>query len=173
MRVPSEKSYLRFMAVPSFVAHALVPRGLPSGDDADDVGLLAVAVAHDEHSELNAATEEDESILGRGVLRVGNENRRLVLSDGPPVKFCRPSVDVLFQSVARTYGPGALGCVLTGMGEITLNRVLRETLPDRDDYLRLMDWNFEEPPFFVESEYAANGSLAARSIDVHDVKKPM
>jgi two-component system chemotaxis response regulator CheB len=29
---------------------------------------------------------------------------------------CRPSVDVLFESVAREYGPTAAACLLTGMG---------------------------------------------------------
>jgi two-component system, chemotaxis family, protein-glutamate methylesterase/glutaminase len=29
---------------------------------------------------------------------------------------CRPSVDVLFESVAREYGAGAAACLLTGMG---------------------------------------------------------
>lgn len=43
---------------------------------------------------------------------------RTVLSDAPPVHSCRPSVDVLFQSVARSGFPGGIATViLTGMGE--------------------------------------------------------
>ena len=38
------------------------------------------------------------------------------LSDGPPVNRHRPSVDVLFRSVAQNVGPNAIGALLTGMG---------------------------------------------------------
>jgi two-component system chemotaxis response regulator CheB len=38
------------------------------------------------------------------------------LSDGPLVSRHRPSVDVLFHSVASAAGANALGIILTGMG---------------------------------------------------------
>jgi two-component system chemotaxis response regulator CheB len=38
------------------------------------------------------------------------------LTDGPLVSGHRPSVDVLFQSIATAAGPNALGIILTGMG---------------------------------------------------------
>jgi two-component system, chemotaxis family, protein-glutamate methylesterase/glutaminase len=41
---------------------------------------------------------------------------RLRLIDGPERHSCRPSVDVLFESVAREYGPSAAAVLLTGMG---------------------------------------------------------
>lgn len=41
---------------------------------------------------------------------------RLLLDDHPPRHSCRPSVDVLFESVAKEVGSAALACLLTGMG---------------------------------------------------------
>ncbi|MDH5648592.1 MAG: chemotaxis response regulator protein-glutamate methylesterase [Gammaproteobacteria bacterium] len=38
------------------------------------------------------------------------------LNDGPPVNRHRPSVDVMFRSVAQNVGPNAVGVILTGMG---------------------------------------------------------
>ena len=42
---------------------------------------------------------------------------RLRTNQAPRENFCRPSVDVLFRSVAKAYGAGALGVILTGMGQ--------------------------------------------------------
>jgi two-component system chemotaxis response regulator CheB len=41
---------------------------------------------------------------------------RAVVCDGAPVQYQRPSVDVLFESLAREAGREALGVILTGMG---------------------------------------------------------
>lgn len=37
--------------------------------------------------------------------------------------------------------------------EVTLSRVLRDSLGEREDLVRILDWNFKDPPFFLESEY--------------------
>lgn len=45
----------------------------------------------------------------------------LQLNQAAPENSCRPAVDVLFRSVAKTFGRNALACVLTGMGSDGLN----------------------------------------------------
>jgi two-component system chemotaxis response regulator CheB len=40
----------------------------------------------------------------------------IMLNDDPPVHFCKPAVDPLFQSAATAFGAGLLSVVLTGMG---------------------------------------------------------
>jgi two-component system, chemotaxis family, protein-glutamate methylesterase/glutaminase len=42
---------------------------------------------------------------------------RLLLHQGPPENSCRPSVDVLLRSVAKTFGADSLTVILTGMGQ--------------------------------------------------------
>jgi serine/threonine-protein kinase len=44
--------------------------------------------------------------------------------------------------------------------ELTLFRLMREALGDRDDVATLYDVKLDEPPFFLESEYTAGGNLA-------------
>ncbi|MGH7142714.1 MAG: chemotaxis-specific protein-glutamate methyltransferase CheB [Planctomycetota bacterium] len=45
------------------------------------------------------------------------EGGLLRLTETPERFSCRPSVDVLFESVAREFGPRAAGCLFTGMGK--------------------------------------------------------
>jgi serine/threonine-protein kinase len=45
--------------------------------------------------------------------------------------------------------------------EITLFRLLKETLGERSDINRIFDWNFDDAPYFIESAYTAGGDLAA------------
>jgi DNA-binding winged helix-turn-helix (wHTH) protein len=46
------------------------------------------------------------------------------------------------------------GAELKGLKrEVTLSRFLRESLGERHDFVRVLEWNFDTQPFFVESEY--------------------
>jgi two-component system chemotaxis response regulator CheB len=51
------------------------------------------------------------------LLRRSGANYMTQLSDAPPVNRHRPSVDVLFRSVAENAGKNAIGVILTGMGK--------------------------------------------------------
>jgi two-component system chemotaxis response regulator CheB len=63
-------------------------------------------------------------LLAPGVIYLAPDNRhmlvdtsgRVVLNDGPLENGSRPSVSVLFRSVAEHYGSRAVGVLLTGMG---------------------------------------------------------
>jgi two-component system chemotaxis response regulator CheB len=44
------------------------------------------------------------------------EGRHFALSTEAPVSYARPSIDVLFESAADSYGPNAVGIILTGVG---------------------------------------------------------
>lgn len=46
-----------------------------------------------------------------------NGRYQVDILDGPPVNRHRPSVDVLFRSVAQCAGPAATGIIMTGMGD--------------------------------------------------------
>jgi len=74
---------------------------------------------------VKEAADGDRIIDGRALIAPGNRHMlvrrdgaeyRIHLSDGPLVSRHRPSVDVLFRSVAQSAGANAIGVILTGMG---------------------------------------------------------
>ncbi|HQU86590.1 MAG TPA: chemotaxis response regulator protein-glutamate methylesterase [Pyrinomonadaceae bacterium] len=75
--------------------------------------------------EVREARNGDSVAPGVALVAPGNYHMLLqrsgasysvVLKNGPAVHFQRPSVDVMFQSVARNAGKNAVGVILTGMG---------------------------------------------------------
>ena len=74
---------------------------------------------------VKEAEHGDAIRAGQLLLAPGNRHMRVVgrvgnftieLDDGPKVSGFRPSVDVLFESVAQTYRGRSVGLVMTGMG---------------------------------------------------------
>jgi len=75
---------------------------------------------------VKEAQSGDLLLAGRVLICPGNRHmkaKRLplgnvaVLADDEPVNGHRPSVDVLFRSVAEEFGPQSIGVLMTGMGE--------------------------------------------------------
>ena len=76
--------------------------------------------------EVREARTDDRVIPGRALIAPGGKHLLLKRSgaqylvevrEGPPVNRHRPSVDVLFRSVAKYAGQNALGIIMTGMGD--------------------------------------------------------
>jgi two-component system, chemotaxis family, protein-glutamate methylesterase/glutaminase len=76
--------------------------------------------------EVKEAQSGDLLVAGRALICPGNRHMKVkrmplgqmvVLSDEDRVNGHRPSVDVLFRSVAQEFGSQAMGVIMTGMGE--------------------------------------------------------
>jgi two-component system chemotaxis response regulator CheB len=77
---------------------------------------------------IDVREAEDGDVLSEGCALIAPGNRHIVVerhgakyvvafAEGPPVSRHRPSVNVLFRSVAQEAGPNGVGVVLTGMGD--------------------------------------------------------
>jgi two-component system, chemotaxis family, protein-glutamate methylesterase/glutaminase len=109
--------------IPSdFPASVLVVQHMPEGFTEMFARRLDECCALDVHE----AKSGDLLLAGRVLICPGNRHlmvRRMprgdlaILSDAPPVNGHRPSVDVLFHSVAQEFALTAVGVLMTGMGE--------------------------------------------------------
>lgn len=94
------------------------------------------------------------------------------LNQGPPENSCRPSVDVMFRSVAEAYSGNVLAAVLTGMGQDGLRGC--ELLFDKGAEIVAQDeassvvWGM---PGFVAKAGLANQVLPLDQIGEHLVKR--
>jgi len=79
-------------------------------------------------SAMNVYEAEDGKIILPGHVYIAPGNQHLLverdgaryicrLNQGNPVNRHRPSVDVLFRSIAHNVGANAIGVILTGMGD--------------------------------------------------------
>jgi len=109
-------------ALPPNLPPILIVQHIPAGFSA------AMARRLDEISQLHVreAAEGDQPSRGTVLVAPGDqhmvlakrgENFAVRLKQGPKINFCRPSVDVLFESAAPLVGPKALAGILTGMGD--------------------------------------------------------
>ena len=81
--------------------------------------LLARAAGRPVHEAL------DKARLERGEIHVAPPNYHLLIERGgtlalsvdPPVRHCRPSIDVLLESAADAFGPAAAGLILSGAND--------------------------------------------------------
>lgn len=75
-------------------------------------------------SRLRVKLAEDGESAAPGIVYIAPPDRHLLVREGGVltlteselVHFVRPSADLLFESVAATYGDRAIACVLTGTG---------------------------------------------------------
>jgi two-component system chemotaxis response regulator CheB len=73
---------------------------------------------------LTVCEIEDKDVLEPGKVHVAPANYHVLIEHGyfsltveEPVRYSRPSIDVMFTSAADTYGKEAIGVVLTGANE--------------------------------------------------------
>ncbi len=108
-------------SLPSTAPPLVIAQHMPPGFTARFAERLARTTG------LDVAEAADREVLHRGMirmapgdrhLRVARHGGRLIcrLGDDPPIGSHRPSVDVLFTSVATALGKRAIGVILTGMG---------------------------------------------------------
>jgi len=108
-------------AMPANIPGTLIVQHMPPGFTASFAQRLNCICA----MEVKEAQEGDRVIPGRVILAPGGRHMLLrrsgaqyyvTLKNGPKVYHQKPSVEVMFQSVAKYAGANAVGAILTGMG---------------------------------------------------------
>jgi two-component system, chemotaxis family, protein-glutamate methylesterase/glutaminase len=119
---PNALQYLLSQIPEDFPGVILVVQHMPEGFTEMFAQRLNEACA----LEVKEAQSGDLLFAGRVLICPGNRHMKVrrmahgdiaVLADQPRVNGHRPSVDVLFESVAQEFGKNAIATLMTGMGE--------------------------------------------------------
>lgn len=117
-------------SLPAHVPPIVIVQHIPAGFSrafADRLNQLC-------HIEVKEAVHGDFAVPGRALVAPGDRHMllknaegtyRVSVRNGPRVCYQRPSVDVLFTSVAKAAGRRAVGVILTGMGADGAEGMLR------------------------------------------------
>lgn len=112
-------------------ALGLVTRAFPRALPAAVIVVLHVSPHHESllpgvlarRCAMPVRAARDEEMIEQGTVYVAPPDAhlivkgdRLLLTHTGLVNHCRPSIDLLFQSVAETYGPDVIAVVLSGSG---------------------------------------------------------
>jgi len=119
---PQALHYLFSQLPADFPGSILVVQHMPDGF----TEMFAKRLDETSPIRVKEAQSGDLLLAGRALIAPGNRHLRVkrlplgtvaVLGDDEPVHGHRPSVDVLFQSVANEFGPQTIAVQMTGMGE--------------------------------------------------------
>ncbi len=108
-------------ALPANTPGVVIVQHMPPGFTA----MFAERLNSQSEMTVQEARDDDRVLSGRVLIAPGDYHMRVVRSGGiykvklsheEKVSGHRPSVEVLFQSVAEHVGPNAVGAILTGMG---------------------------------------------------------
>jgi two-component system chemotaxis response regulator CheB len=119
---PNSLQYLFSQLPEDFPGCLLIVQHMPEGF----TGMFARRLDECSAIEVKEAQSGDLLLAGRALICPGNRHMKVchmehgdvvILVDQPRVNGHRPSVDVLFQSVAQTFRNKAVGVLMTGMGD--------------------------------------------------------
>jgi two-component system chemotaxis response regulator CheB len=119
---PNTLQFLLQQLPPDFPGAIVIVQHMPEGF----TEMFANRLDESCSLEVKEAKHGDLLTAGRVLICPGTHHMRVrrmpqgevvVLSDEPPVNGHRPSVDVLFRSVAQEFGQKAIGVLMTGMGD--------------------------------------------------------
>ncbi len=107
---------------PGFPAPILVTQHMPPVF----TGVFAANLARKTGIAAQEAVDGSDLLAGHFYVAPGNKHMRLrrfgarvtvQLTDEPPVNYCRPAVDPMFESAAEAFDGQVLAVILTGMGQ--------------------------------------------------------